>query len=616
MKYRFSGGEGTDSGGIPILEDSMRFVDSAINAKEAEWAESMRLTREDVAAAYHVNPSTVWSNEGQTYASVRESARSLYADTLGPLLRLVQDGIRSKLVPMIGADPKSYAEFDITAKLAGSFEEQASVLSTSTGGPWMTRNEARARQNLPAVEGGDELIVPMNVTEGGLASPTDTDPTRAYSARPMAKALAGAPGRRHGAGSPRLRARPGEGDVERVEEVLEAFYRRQGASLADRVLRMDAADIVLDADADWLDGPRWTDELCDDLFDAMSGLAPAWAADAMTSLGADAGHLDEDAVLAEVRRLSRFRAADIVRSASERVVSDLGDLDELTPRGASEAIEATTRRLMASRVGRNGRSITSAAANGATVTGARQSGVECQKEWVAGPNARATHAAMNGQRVPIGGRFSNQARWPGDTNLSAAESCDCNCRIEIVSGEGRSKDSHGSKVRKHEAGIQRETDKRYREYKSGMNELSERDREARYRRAMGEYVGSFTVEGKVSAKYQAEPWAKELQTTQTLSELGHSVEFLPSTGDGRHPDAMLDGVITDFKRVEAFDPDRVFKLIRKAGSQGAEIVVIDLCLDTVSLDAALEKAAKAVRLGFVEEGHVIVLDWNSEEHVV
>mgnify|MGYP000052188131 FL=1 len=97
---------------------------------------------------------------------VRESARSLYADTLGPLLRLVQDGIGSKLVPMIGADQKSYAEFDITAKLAGSFEGQASVLSTSTGGPWMTRNEARARQNLPAVEGGDELIVPMNVTEG------------------------------------------------------------------------------------------------------------------------------------------------------------------------------------------------------------------------------------------------------------------------------------------------------------------------------------------------------------------------------------------------------------------------------------------------------------------
>lgn len=167
---------------------------------------------------------------------------------------------------------------------------------------------------------------------------------------------------------------------------------------------MGAEDIVLSADADWLDGPRWTDELCDGLFDAMSGLAPRVARMAAGGVGGDPEGLDEDDVLAEVRRLSRFRAADIVRSASERVVNDLGDLDELTPRGA---IEATTRRLIASRVGRNGRSITSAAANGATVTGARQSGVECQKEWVAGPNARATHAAMNGQRVPIGGRFSN-----------------------------------------------------------------------------------------------------------------------------------------------------------------------------------------------------------------
>ena len=157
---------------------------------------------------------------------------------------------------------------------------------------------------------------------------------------------------------------------------------------------------------------------------------------AMTSLGADAGDLDEDAGIAEVRRLSRFRAADIVRSASERVVSDLGDLDELTPRGASEAIEATTERLMASRVGRNGRSITSAAANGATVAGARQSGVTAQKVWITGQNARPTHAAMNGQRADIDRRFSNGARWPGNPSLPPHESCGCNCHVEDREAKG------------------------------------------------------------------------------------------------------------------------------------------------------------------------------------
>ncbi|WP_241353697.1 hypothetical protein, partial [Escherichia coli] len=33
---------------------------------------------------------------------------------------------------------------------------------------------ARAMRNLPAVEGGDELVVPMNVLTGGQASTTDS----------------------------------------------------------------------------------------------------------------------------------------------------------------------------------------------------------------------------------------------------------------------------------------------------------------------------------------------------------------------------------------------------------------------------------------------------------
>jgi len=43
-----------------------------------------------------------------------------------------------------------------------------------TGGPILTRAEARAMLNLRHIEGTDELIVPLNVIEGGQASPTDS----------------------------------------------------------------------------------------------------------------------------------------------------------------------------------------------------------------------------------------------------------------------------------------------------------------------------------------------------------------------------------------------------------------------------------------------------------
>ena len=69
-----------------------------------------------------------------------------------------------------------YVEFNMAEKMRGSFEEQAAAASTATGRPWMTVNEQRARFNLPQLPGGDELITPLNVTEGGLASPRDTAP--------------------------------------------------------------------------------------------------------------------------------------------------------------------------------------------------------------------------------------------------------------------------------------------------------------------------------------------------------------------------------------------------------------------------------------------------------
>jgi hypothetical protein len=75
-----------------------------------------------------------------------------------------------------GASGNFYLEFNLRKKMQGSFEAQAAAVSSSVGGPWMTRNEARQMFNLPDLSDAEELITPMNVTAGGLASPTDTAP--------------------------------------------------------------------------------------------------------------------------------------------------------------------------------------------------------------------------------------------------------------------------------------------------------------------------------------------------------------------------------------------------------------------------------------------------------
>lgn len=173
-------GDGATAGSSPLLEDGMEFRASGVTPREAQYVESRQLTRIEVAVAFHVSPAMLGvMEEGASMSNVAEYHKMLYQDTLGPpLTALAQDIERQLLIDMdpSAADGSLYVEFNLAAKLAGSFEEQAAAISTLTGGPVMTRSEARARLNLEHLDEADELIVPMNVTAGGLASPRDTAP--------------------------------------------------------------------------------------------------------------------------------------------------------------------------------------------------------------------------------------------------------------------------------------------------------------------------------------------------------------------------------------------------------------------------------------------------------
>lgn len=176
---RFSSGwkefqaSGAKAGSTPVLEDGMEMKRVGFTAHEEEWSSVAKLSLATVAQVFQINPVMVGLLEGATLANTREFRKMLYSETLGPLLSFIADRINAFLVPRISKLPDGYVEFNIASKLQGDFEEQASVLSTSTGAPWMTVNEARARQNLPALEGGDDLVVPLNVIKGGQASPQD-----------------------------------------------------------------------------------------------------------------------------------------------------------------------------------------------------------------------------------------------------------------------------------------------------------------------------------------------------------------------------------------------------------------------------------------------------------
>lgn len=161
---------GSRAGGAPILEDGMQWKDvSSFKPVDVQDIEARTLSEVEVATMFWVYPELIGTRPG-TFANMRAFRSMLYSVCLGPYYEAWRASLNLQIVPLFTTQ-SYYIEPNITAKLSGSFEEQADYLSTMVGGPVMTRNEARARLNLSPVEGGDELIVPLNVTEGGQASP-------------------------------------------------------------------------------------------------------------------------------------------------------------------------------------------------------------------------------------------------------------------------------------------------------------------------------------------------------------------------------------------------------------------------------------------------------------
>lgn len=169
-------GEGPQAGGTPVLEDGMSFKPASQTAKDLQYIEGRKLTREEVATAYFIPPPMVGILDHATFSNIREQHKMLYQDTLGPWLTMLQEEISLQLVPDFEDDPdRFYVEFNLREKLTGDLIERGGVIQQAVGGPWMTVNEARALDNRTPIDGGDELIRPLNITQLGDHDPIPAD---------------------------------------------------------------------------------------------------------------------------------------------------------------------------------------------------------------------------------------------------------------------------------------------------------------------------------------------------------------------------------------------------------------------------------------------------------
>ena len=422
----WAGSKASDGGGMPILEDGMEIKTVQFNSRDAQWAESVKLSREDCAAVYHVNPAMIWPGSGQTYASAKDNARALYNDCLAPTLIQATDRINMVVLPRVKEEKSHYAAYDITIKTEGTYEDKIKTLSSAVGAPFLSRNEARAKLDLPAIDGGDDLITPLNVLTGGLASPRDTDSTNYNSAAlEQARGVLGLKSAKDEEPKERkANGKPNAEDAKKLIEVYKGFFKRQAKSILPKI----------GAGKEWWNEERWNNELADDLFAEALGISVETARSAIKELWDD-GKYDPDRTEAYIRKMCE-RRAEMVNQATHEQLSKAIEAPE-DEEGLKDTPEGVFENAEKNRSESAGNAFACALAAWSLLEACRQNqrrGENVYKTWrVTSGNPRSSHAAMDGETVQYDEPFSNGAQWPGDIdNLGVEEVANCQCILEIT----------------------------------------------------------------------------------------------------------------------------------------------------------------------------------------
>ena len=410
-------GEGGLSGGTPLLEDGMSFVSASVTPEQAQYLEARKLTREEVAAAYHIPPPMVGILDNATYSNIVEQHKIMYQDTLGPWLQMLAQEIELQLLPDFGKTKNIYVEFNLAEKLRGSFEQQATQLQTSTGAPYMTRNEARSMLNLPQIDGADELVVPLNVLIGGQASPTDSAP-------PEGEPTADAPPKHHG---PRIKARVGDGQIDKAKSTMSSYFARQGQEISSKV---DAAAPNTPSLAAVYDRDRWVKELTGDLFAVAVAIATAAGKATLRALGLDPDSYDEDRTLSWLQNHAQYAAEAIEAGTESRLETALDAPDP------GQAVTDMFAGFATDRAEQVAHTEATSLSGFGTAEATEKSGKQATKTWRAhAATSRPSHQKLDGETVPMDAKFSNGGRYPGDLQLPDDERVGCRCSMDISLAE-------------------------------------------------------------------------------------------------------------------------------------------------------------------------------------
>jgi phage portal protein BeeE len=156
---------GMNQGKTPILTAGLKPMPLSVSAQDSQMADIMKMSDQRIALAFRI-PMAILGVPGATGSAGAGTSTELLmhswiAQGLGFALNQVEEGF-GKFFGLKG-QPEEYCEFSTSVLLRSSMKDRIAALAQGVQGGIYAPNEARAVEELPAVEFGEEPRVQQQV---------------------------------------------------------------------------------------------------------------------------------------------------------------------------------------------------------------------------------------------------------------------------------------------------------------------------------------------------------------------------------------------------------------------------------------------------------------------
>lgn len=160
-----------------ILEEGMDAVSLGVNARDAQLLESRQFGVEEIARIWNIPTHMLKVNRAGTvsYASVEMFDLEFVIHTVRPQATRNEQAIWRDLLSETDQDDY-FPEYLLEALLRGDSAARAAFYKAGIESQWLVPNEARERENLNPLPGGDEVVQGKVGTTPGPQAPADQTP--------------------------------------------------------------------------------------------------------------------------------------------------------------------------------------------------------------------------------------------------------------------------------------------------------------------------------------------------------------------------------------------------------------------------------------------------------